>query len=199
MDICRILHLHRPYMLNQLSLALILKLIGFRRVKDVREDQSIWHPVCCRRCGTRCGALACSRRSHPSTAGHRRSQEGPGPVGLLENRTRRSPATLSGAISFVVGASVGTSKSGRRASSKVLRCKIDCALLSEDTHGEGSVAVDFGLIVRKGLMVELEERLRQWRDRSFCPIDHLSERSNRRRPLLSILSFPKDRVLVYAI
>lgn len=93
------------------------------------------------------------------------------------------PATLSHAISFVVDASDGTSKTGRRASSKVLRGKIDCALLYENIHGEGGVAVDFGLIVRKGLMVELEERPRQRRDRSFCPIDYLSERSNRRRTI----------------
>lgn len=64
-----------------------------------------------------------------------------------------------------------------------------------DTHGEGGVAVDFGLIIRKGLMLELEERPRQWRDRSFCPIDHLSEGSNRRWTIAEHSFFPQGQTV----
>lgn len=43
---------------------------------------------------------------------------------------------------------------------QVLRGEIDCAVFDEDADGEGGVAVHLGLIVRKGLVEELEERQR---------------------------------------
>lgn len=52
----------------------------------------------------------------------------------------------------------GISKSGRASTGIEVRDRL--CLLYEDTDGEGSLAVDFGLIVRKVLVEELEERLR---------------------------------------
>lgn len=49
----------------------------------------------------------------------------------------------------------------------VLRCEIDCAVLYESTDGEGSLPVNFGLIVRKVLVEEIEERLRRSQDCSY--------------------------------
>lgn len=70
---------------------------------------------------------------------------------------------------------------------RVLRCEIDCALLNGDTDGEGSLAVDFGLIVRKVLVKELMEKLRRRQD---CSYEHRS---------LTERFFSSDILLAYAM
>lgn len=60
-------------------------------------------------------------------------------------------------------------------------------MIYKDTDGEGSLPVDFGLIVRKVLVEELEERLRRRQDRSY---EHRS---------LSERFFPYRQMSVYAI